>query len=55
MERVIMAIESLAGLAKISPEQLFELYQGGFCPLGWLIARMPWNQAGRSEACRLPF
>ncbi len=21
----------------------------GFCPLGWLIARMPWNQAGRNE------
>lgn len=24
----------------------------GFCPLGWLIARMPWNQAGREAACR---
>ena len=23
----------------------------GFCPLGWVIARMPWNQAGRDEAC----
>jgi len=23
----------------------------GFCPLGWVIAKMPWNQAGRDEAC----
>jgi rhodanese-related sulfurtransferase len=23
----------------------------GFCPLGWVIARMPWNQAGREAAC----
>lgn len=23
----------------------------GFCPLGWLIARMPWNQAGREADC----
>ena len=22
----------------------------GFCPLGWVIAKMPWNQAGRDEA-----
>ncbi len=21
----------------------------GFCPLGWVIAKMPWNQAGRVE------
>ena len=21
----------------------------GFCPLGWVVARMPWNQAGRGE------
>ncbi len=23
----------------------------GFCPLGWVIAKMPWNQVGREEAC----
>ncbi len=23
----------------------------GFCPLGWVIAKMPWNQAGRDEPC----
>jgi rhodanese-related sulfurtransferase len=23
----------------------------GFCPLGWVIAKMPWNQAGRDDAC----
>jgi rhodanese-related sulfurtransferase len=23
----------------------------GFCPLGWVIAKMPWNQAGRDAAC----
>ncbi len=23
----------------------------GFCPLGWIIARMPWNQAGREQSC----
>ena len=23
----------------------------GLCPLGWVIAKMPWNQAGRDEAC----
>lgn len=22
----------------------------GFCPLGWVVARMPWNQAGRGAA-----
>ena len=26
----------------------------GFCPLGWLLARMPWNQAGRQETCCPP-
>jgi len=23
----------------------------GFCPLGWVIAGMPWNQAGRDSSC----
>jgi rhodanese-related sulfurtransferase len=23
----------------------------GSCPLGWVIAKMPWNQAGRDDAC----
>ncbi len=26
----------------------------GFCPLGWLLARMPWNQAGRDKTCCPP-
>lgn len=26
----------------------------GFCPLGWILARMPWNQAGGDGGCCPP-
>jgi len=24
----------------------------GFCPMSWILARMPWNGPGRSGKCR---
>jgi rhodanese-related sulfurtransferase len=26
----------------------------GFCPLGWVLARMPWNQGSRDQKCCAP-